>query len=146
MKNRLEGVQHLRVLGSAVAGPDGGGASLGDVDQSRGGEDGGGRGSAVSWARTAASLMFARSTSVDAGTMAAAGGDAAALLSAGSTGVEARTVAAAGAVTCMLTRALTTLSKLSSGMADASAWSASMWLRVGGKEMFEGWSLCLLSS
>jgi hypothetical protein len=44
MKNRLEGVQHLRVLGSAVAVPDGGGASLDDVDQSRRGDDGGGRG------------------------------------------------------------------------------------------------------
>jgi hypothetical protein len=43
MKNRLEGVQHLRVLGSAVAGPDRGGASLGDVDKSRRGDDGGGR-------------------------------------------------------------------------------------------------------
>jgi hypothetical protein len=44
MENRLEGVHHLRVLGSAVAGPDGGGASLGE------------------------------STRVDAETMAAAGG------------------------------------------------------------------------
>jgi hypothetical protein len=44
MENRLEGVQHLLVLGSAVAGPDSGGASLGDVDQSRCGDDGGGRG------------------------------------------------------------------------------------------------------
>jgi hypothetical protein len=42
MGNRLEGVQHLRVLGSAVAGPDGGRASLGDIDQSRRGDDGGG--------------------------------------------------------------------------------------------------------
>jgi hypothetical protein len=42
MENRLEGVQHLRVLGSAVAGPDGGGASLGDVDKSRRGDGGGG--------------------------------------------------------------------------------------------------------
>jgi hypothetical protein len=65
MKNRLEGVQHLLVLGSAVAGPDGGGASLGDVDQSRRGDDGGGRGAAMSWARTAAALISARSTSVD---------------------------------------------------------------------------------
>jgi hypothetical protein len=40
MENRLEGVQHLRILGSAVAGPDCGGASLGDVDQSRRGDDG----------------------------------------------------------------------------------------------------------
>jgi hypothetical protein len=36
MKDRLEGIQNLRVLESAVAGPDGGGASLGDVDKSRG--------------------------------------------------------------------------------------------------------------
>jgi hypothetical protein len=35
MENRLEGVQHLRVLGSA-AGPDGGGAIIGVVDKSRG--------------------------------------------------------------------------------------------------------------
>jgi hypothetical protein len=146
MENQLEGVQHLRVLGSAVAGPDGGGASLGDVDQSRRGDDGGGRGAAMSWARKAAALMSARSTSVDDGTMAATGGAAAALLSAGSTGVEAGTVAAAGAVTCMLTRALATWSKLSSEMADASAWSASMLLRVGGKETFEPSSPCLLSS
>jgi hypothetical protein len=67
MENRLEGVQHLRVLGSAVAGPDGGGASLGDVDQSRCGDDGGGRGAAMSWARTAAALMSAGSTGVEAG-------------------------------------------------------------------------------
>jgi hypothetical protein len=45
MQNLLEGVQHLRVLGSAVAGPNGGGASLGDVDKSRRGDDGGDRGS-----------------------------------------------------------------------------------------------------
>jgi hypothetical protein len=44
MKNRLEGVQHPRVLGSSVAGPDGGGASFGDVDKSRHGDSGGGRG------------------------------------------------------------------------------------------------------
>jgi hypothetical protein len=44
MENRLEGVQHLLFLGSAVAGPEGGGASLGDVDQSRRWDDGGGRG------------------------------------------------------------------------------------------------------
>jgi hypothetical protein len=44
MENLLEGVQHLRVLGSAVASPEGGGASLGDVDQSLRGDDGGGRG------------------------------------------------------------------------------------------------------
>jgi hypothetical protein len=44
MKNRLEGVQHLHVLGSVVAGPDGGGVSLGDVDKSRRGNYGGGRG------------------------------------------------------------------------------------------------------
>jgi hypothetical protein len=44
MENRLEGVQHLCVLASAVAGPDGGSASLGDVDKSLRGEDGGGRG------------------------------------------------------------------------------------------------------
>jgi hypothetical protein len=130
MKYRLEGVQHLRVLGSAVAGPDGGGASLGNVDKSRRGDDGGGRGAAVSWARTAAALMSARSTSVDAGTMAAAGGAAAVLLSAKLTEVKAMTVAAAEALTCMLTRALATWSALSSGIADASAWSASMLLRV----------------
>jgi hypothetical protein len=146
MENRLEGVQHLLVLGSAVVGPDGGGASLGDVDKSRRGEDGGGRGTAVSWARTAAALMSARSTSVDAVTMAAAGGASAALLSAESTGVEAGTVAAAGAVTCMLTRALATWLTLSPRTADASAWSASILLRVGGKETIEGWSPCLLSS
>jgi hypothetical protein len=104
MKNRLEGFQHLRVLGSAVAGPDGGGASIGDVDKSRRWDYGGGR--------------------------------TAALLSAGSTRIEAGTVAAAGAVTCMLTGALATGSKLSSGMADASAWSAYMLLRVRGKETF----------
>jgi hypothetical protein len=45
MKNRLEGVQHLVVLGSDVAVPDGGGASLDDVDKSLRGNDGGGRGS-----------------------------------------------------------------------------------------------------
>jgi hypothetical protein len=45
MENRLEGVQHLRVMGSAVAGPDGGGACLCEVDKSRRGDDGGGRGS-----------------------------------------------------------------------------------------------------
>jgi hypothetical protein len=45
MMNRLEGVEHLHVLGSAVAGLDGGGASLGDVDKSRRGDDGGSRGS-----------------------------------------------------------------------------------------------------
>jgi hypothetical protein len=59
MENRLEGVQHLRVLGidegrggddvvgrwgGAVAGPDGGGASVGDIDESRRGDDGGGQG------------------------------------------------------------------------------------------------------
>jgi hypothetical protein len=44
IRNLLEGVQHLRVLGSAVAVPDGGGASLGDVDKSRRGDDGRGRG------------------------------------------------------------------------------------------------------
>jgi hypothetical protein len=53
--------------------------------------------------------------------------------------------AAAGAVTCMLTRALATWSKLSSGMVNASAWSASMLLLVGGKETFGGWSTCLLA-
>jgi hypothetical protein len=95
---------------------------------------------AVSWDRTAAALMFARSTSVDAGTMAAA------LLSAGSTGIEAGTVAAACVVTRMLTRALATWSTLSSGIVDASGWSASMLLRVEGKETFRGWSFCLLSS
>jgi hypothetical protein len=46
----------------------------------------------------------------------------------------------------MLTRALATWSTLSSGMADASAWSASMLLRAGGKEKFGGWSPCVLSS
>jgi hypothetical protein len=101
---------------------------------------------AVSWARTAVALMSARSTSDDAGMMAAAGGEAAALLSAGSTGVEAGTVAAAGAVNFILTRALETWSTLSSGMADAFACSASMLLHVGGKETFEGWSPCFLSS
>jgi hypothetical protein len=44
MKNRLEGVQHIRVLGSAVAGPKGGGVSVGGIDGSRGGNSGGGRG------------------------------------------------------------------------------------------------------
>jgi hypothetical protein len=33
-----------------------------------------------------------------------------------------------------------------SGMADVSAWSASMLLRVRGKESFGGWSPCLFSS
>jgi hypothetical protein len=63
---------------------------------------------------------------------------AAALLSAGSTAVEAGTVAAAGAVTCILTRALATWSTTSSGTADASAWSASMLLRMGERESLEG--------
>jgi hypothetical protein len=103
MQNRLEGVQHILVLGIAVAGPDGGGASLGDVDKSRRGDDGRGRGAAISWARPAAALMPARSTSVDAGTTAASGVAAEA-----STGVEAGTVAEASAVTCMLTRTLAT--------------------------------------
>jgi hypothetical protein len=44
MTDRIEGVQHLRVLVSAVAGPDGGGASLGDVEKSRRGDNGGGLG------------------------------------------------------------------------------------------------------
>jgi hypothetical protein len=58
MKDRLEGVQHLRVLGidegrgvddvvgrcGAVAGPDGGGASACDIDESRGGDSSGGQG------------------------------------------------------------------------------------------------------
>jgi hypothetical protein len=59
------------------------------------------------------------------------------LLSSGSTGVEAGTVAAA----CMLTR-----STPSSEMADAFAWSASMFLCVGEKKTFEGCSPCLLNS
>jgi hypothetical protein len=129
----------------------------------------------VSWAvlsraRTMAALVSAMSTRVDAGTMAAARGGCGVLgpncggadvrevdkcrrwdygggaSFGGSTGVEAGTVAAVGAVTCMLTRALATWSTLSSGMADESAWSASMLLRVGGKETFGGWSTCLLSS
>jgi hypothetical protein len=116
MKNRLEGVQHLRVLFSAVAGPDGGGACLGDVDKSRRWDYGGGLGG---------------------------GGGASA---GGVDGSRGGTVAAAGAVTCMLTRALATWSTLSSGMTDASAWSASMLLRVGGKETIGGWSPCLLGS
>jgi hypothetical protein len=58
MKYRLEGVQHLRVVGidegrggddnvgqgfGAIAGPDGCGISVGDVDDSLCGDDGGGR-------------------------------------------------------------------------------------------------------
>jgi hypothetical protein len=121
MKNRLEGVQHFRVLGSAVAGPDGGGASLCDVDKSRRVDDGGGRGSCDvlgpnGGGADVREVDKCRRWDYGRGRMAAA-----ALLSAGSTGVEAGTVAAAGAVTCMLTRALATWSTLSSGMADASA-------------------------
>jgi hypothetical protein len=145
MEKRLEGVQHLRVLGSAVEGADGGGASLGDVDQSRRGDDGGGRGAAVSWARTAAALMSARSTSVDAGTMAAAGGRRRRICRRvdGSRGGDS-----GGGRGCDLHvhKSVGDVVELSSGMADASAWSASMLLRVGGKETFGGWSPCLLSS
>jgi hypothetical protein len=71
---------------------------------------------------------------------------AAAVRSAGSTKVEVETVAAARSVTCKLTRALRTRSKLSSGTTDATtdatvdaaAWSASMLLRVGEKATFGG--------
>jgi hypothetical protein len=44
MNDQLEGVKYLHVLGSAIAGPDGGGASVCDVDESRRGDDGGGQG------------------------------------------------------------------------------------------------------
>jgi hypothetical protein len=147
MENRLEGVQHLLVLGSAVAGPDGGGASLGDVDQIRRGDDGGGRGGC--------DVLGPKGGSADVREVdecrrwdygGGRGAVAAALLSVGSTGVEAGTVAAARAVTRMLTRALATWSMLSSGMADPSAWSASILLCMGGNETFGGWSPCLLSS
>jgi hypothetical protein len=146
MENRLEGVQYLCVLGSAVAGPDCGVACLGDVDKSRRGDAGGDRGGCGVLGPNGGDADVrevdkCRRWDYDSGR-----GAAAALLSTGSTGVEAGTVAAAGAVTCMLTRALATWSTLSSVMADASAWSASMFLRVGGKETFGGWSPCLISS
>jgi hypothetical protein len=104
MTDRIEGVQHLRVLVSAVAGPDGGGASLGDVEKSRRGDNGGGLGD----------CGVLGPNGGGAGTMAAVGGASAALLSIGSMGVEAGTVAAAEAVTCMLTMALATCPTLSS--------------------------------
>jgi hypothetical protein len=90
--------------GCGVLGPNGGDAYVREVVEWRRWDDGGGRGAAET------------------------------LLSVESTVVEAGTVAAAGAVTCMLTRALPTWPTLSSGTADASAWSASMLLRVEEKK------------
>jgi hypothetical protein len=146
IKDRPEGVQHLRVLGSAVAGPDGGGASLGDINQSRRGDDGGSRGGCGVLDPNGGGADVREVDECRRWYYVGDRGEAAALLSAGSTKVEAGTVAASGAVTCMLTRALATWSTLSSGMADAFAWSASMLLRVGGEETFGGWSPFHLSS
>jgi hypothetical protein len=88
MKDLLEGIQHFRVLG---------------IDEGRGGDDVVGRGVVLSRARTAAALVSAISTRVDAGTMTAARGaavsrvrTAASLMSARSTSVDAGTMAAAG--------------------------------------------------
>jgi hypothetical protein len=61
MKDRLEGVQRLRVLG---------------FDDVRGSDGVVSRGVVLSQARTAAALVSTMSTRVDAGTMAAARGDA----------------------------------------------------------------------